>query len=51
VFQPYACLKKIVVFDPHKWYYHNQQDPRYALATVVRKMGEIYGAEVVFNAV
>jgi hypothetical protein len=39
-------LKKILFVDPHKWYYNNQQDPRYSLSTVVQKMGEIYGAEV-----
>jgi hypothetical protein len=47
VFQPYACLKKIFLFDPQKWYYHNQQDPRYSLPTVIHQMGKLYGAEVV----
>jgi hypothetical protein len=47
VFQPYANLKKILFFDPNKWYYNNQQDPRYSLPLVIKKMGELYGAEVV----
>ena len=42
VFQPFSNLKKILIFDPHKWYYNNQQDPRYHLPTVAKKMGEIY---------
>ncbi|MDR0651047.1 MAG: hypothetical protein LBG59_06750 [Candidatus Peribacteria bacterium] len=46
VFQPYKHLKKIFLIDPHKWYYHNQQDPRYSLVSVVQRMGEEYGAEV-----
>ncbi|MDR0607747.1 MAG: hypothetical protein LBG52_05390 [Candidatus Peribacteria bacterium] len=46
VFQPFSALKKILFVDPHKRYYHNQQDPRYSLATVVQKMAEIYGAEL-----
>jgi len=46
VFQPYANLQKILFIDPHKRYYHNQQDPRYTLSTVVQKMGEIYDAEI-----
>jgi hypothetical protein len=46
VFQPYTNLKKILFVDPHKWYYNNQQDPRYALSTVVKKMGELYTAEI-----
>jgi primosomal protein N' len=47
VFQPFIALKKIILVDSHKWYYHNQQDPRYSLSTVVKKMAEIYGAEVI----
>ena len=47
VFQPFSALKKIIFVDPQKWYYHNQQDPRYSLPVVVQKMAEIYGAEVV----
>jgi hypothetical protein len=46
VFQPYTNLKKILFVDSHKWYYNNQQDPRYSLSIVVKKMWEIYGAEI-----
>lgn len=47
VFQPFSVLKKIIFVDPQKWYYNNQQDPRYSLPRVVEKMAELYGAEVV----
>jgi hypothetical protein len=47
VFQPFINLKKIIFVDPQKWYYNNQQDPRYSLQTVVKKMAEIYGAELI----
>lgn len=43
VFQPYKNLKKIFLVDPHKWYYHNQQDPRYSLVSVAQRMGKEYG--------
>jgi primosomal protein N' len=46
VFQPFKALKKIIFIDSQKWYYHNQQDPRYSLSTVVKKMAELYEAEV-----
>ena len=46
VFQPYTNLKKILFVDSHKWYYNNQQDPRYSLPTVVKKIGEIYQAAI-----
>ncbi|MDR3168507.1 MAG: hypothetical protein LBU27_01775 [Candidatus Peribacteria bacterium] len=46
VFQPFSALKKIVFVDSHKRYYHNQQDPRYSLTTIVEKMAERYGAEL-----
>jgi primosomal protein N' len=46
VFQPFINLKKIIFIDPHKRYYNNQQDPRYSLAKVVKKMSEIYSAQV-----
>ena len=35
-------LKKIIIVYPHKWYYANQQDPRYKTLAVVQKMSEIY---------
>ena len=47
IFQPYQCLKKIYFVDSYKWYYHNQQDPRYSLKTVVEKLRELYQCEVI----
>lgn len=46
IFQDYKNLKKIVIFYPHKWYYSNQQDPRYKTLAVVQKMSEIYKCEL-----
>jgi len=42
IFQNYNDLKKIIIVYPHKWYYANQQDPRYKTLAVVQKMSEIY---------
>ncbi|MDR0282894.1 MAG: hypothetical protein LBI53_06530 [Candidatus Peribacteria bacterium] len=42
VFQPFQDLKKIILFDSHKRYYHNQQDPRYHLPVIAQKMSELY---------
>ncbi|MBO4203619.1 hypothetical protein J5893_02175 [bacterium] len=49
VFQPFCNLKKILLYDPDKRYYNNQQDPRYTLPVVAEKMAEIYGAELVMK--
>lgn len=46
IFQPYQNLKKIYFIDSYKRYYHNQQNPRYSIETVIQKMKEIYTAEV-----
>jgi len=46
IFQPYQNLKKIYFIDSYKRYYHNQQDPRYSIETVIEKLKEIYHAEV-----
>lgn len=46
IFQDFADLKKIILIDPHKWYYANQQDPRYKTGAVLEKMKEIYWAEL-----
>ncbi len=35
VFQDYKNLKKVILFDPSKWYYTNQQDPRYKIKEVL----------------
>ncbi|HCB51099.1 TPA: hypothetical protein DEP21_00695 [Patescibacteria group bacterium] len=46
LFQDFAKLEKIVFVDPHKWYYANQQDPRYKTPDVVAKLAEIWGISV-----
>jgi hypothetical protein len=46
IFQDFSDLKKIVFIDPHKWYYANQQDPRYKVGAVLEEMAKVYGAEV-----
>lgn len=46
IFQPFHNLWKIVYVDWYKWYYHNQQDPRYDVGEVVNKMKELYKCEV-----
>jgi len=46
LFQDFADLQKIIFVDPHKWYYANQQDPRYKTPDVVAKLAEIWGCEI-----
>ena len=47
IFQPFHNLWKIVYVDWYKWYYHNQQDPRYDVSEVVKKMWELWWCEIV----
>ena len=47
IFQPFNNLWTIVFVDWFKWYYHNQQDPRYDVAEVVKKLKEIWDCEVI----
>lgn len=47
IFQDWVNLKKIIIIDTHKWYYKNQQDPRYSVVSVVEKMAEIYESEII----
>jgi primosomal protein N' len=47
IFQDRNNLKKIILIDPYKRYYENQQDPRYSVPKVVKKMQEIYEATVI----
>ncbi|MEI8252379.1 MAG: hypothetical protein WCG25_01180 [bacterium] len=42
IFQDWNDLKKIILIDPYKRYYENQQDPRYSVNEVVKKMLEIH---------
>ena len=46
IFQDFKDLKKIIFVDPHKWYYASQQDPRYKVGEVLKKLAELRGAEV-----
>ena len=46
IFFDWKNLKKIILFDSHKWYYKSQQDPRYYVPTVLKKLAEIYWAEI-----
>jgi primosomal protein N' len=47
VFQPFSNLWTIVLVDGYKWYYHNQQDPRYDISEVVKKMKELRGCDII----
>lgn len=46
VFQDRKDLKNITIIDSHQWYYKNQQDPRYDTREFVKKMAEMYGAQL-----
>lgn len=46
IFQDRNNLKKIILIDPYKRYYENQQDPRYSVNEVVKKMIEIYESKM-----
>ena len=45
VFQDWYNLDSIFVFDPYKWYYKNQQNPRYYLPDVAKQIKFFYGAK------
>ena len=47
VFQPFNNLWTITFIDWYKRYYHNQQDPRYDINEVVKKMQELWGCDVI----
>ena len=47
VFQPFNNLWTITLIDWYKRYYHNQQDPRYSISEVVKKMQELRNCEVI----
>ena len=46
IFQDRNNLKKIILFDPYKRYYENQQDPRYSVNEVVKQMWKFYWANI-----
>ena len=43
VFQDFKKLGQIFLVEPQKRYYASQQDPRYKLETVVKKIAELHG--------
>ncbi len=47
VFQPFNNLWTIAFIDWYKRYYHNQQDPRYDISEVVKKMQELWNCNVI----
>ena len=47
IFQPFNNLWTITFIDWYKRYYHNQQDPRYNISDVVRKMQELWDCKVI----
>ena len=47
VFQPFNNLWTILFIDWYKRYYHNQQDPRYDINEVVKKLQELRGCKVI----
>ena len=47
VFQPFNNLWTITLIDWYKRYYHNQQDPRYDISEVVKKIQELRDCKVI----
>ena len=48
VFQPFSNLWTIAFVDWYKRYYHNQQDPRYDISEVVKKMQNLWDCGVIW---
>ena len=51
IFQDFHDLQKIIWIDPHKWYYANQQDPRYKVGEVLKKLAELWWAELEISGI
>lgn len=51
IFQDWNNLVSITLHDPHKWYYAAQQDPRYKVASVLKKLAEIYKAHIILEEI
>jgi len=47
IFQPFNNLWSILLIDWYKWYYHNQQDPRYDVNEVVKKLQELWNCDII----
>jgi primosomal protein N' len=48
VFQDWKNLNSIFLFEPYKWYYKNQQNPRYHLQDLVKQIKFFYGVEKLY---
>jgi primosomal protein N' len=48
VFQPFNKLWTITFIDWYKWYYHNQQDPRYDISEVVKKIQNLWNCKIIW---
>lgn len=46
IFRRWADLRSIILIEPNAWYYHNYQEPRYAVLDLLTQMAEIYGATI-----
>ena len=51
IFQDWKNLKSIYIFEPYKWYFKNQQNPRYNTADVVKQIKFFYDVEDVYFVV
>jgi len=48
VFQDWKKLKTIFVFFPYKWYYKNQQNPRYYLPELAKQIAFFYNVDSIY---
>lgn len=46
IFQDWANLGDIYIYDSRRWYYKNMKDPRYETLEVVKIMADIYGSQL-----
>ncbi len=46
IFKPWKNLKNILMVDSHRWYYKNQQDPRYSTYEVLEKLSKIHKSDL-----
>jgi len=51
VFQDWHKLNDIFIFDPYKWYYKNQQNPRYYLPEIAKQLKFFYNANNLYYVV
>jgi primosomal protein N' len=46
LFQDFKDLQSVVLVHPYKWYYANQQDPRYKTPEVLSYLADIWKIEI-----